>query len=179
MSNYIIVKDEVSFIEIEQDGVVFYAVIDTENLGLVRGISWNLSGQGYVRTTKMVSRKKTVTILLHRLLLGERATKCTDHINMNKLDCRMANLRPCTVSQNSMNRTRQENNTTGYKGVVYCKKKKKYRARIGFNRRKIHVGWFDCKEDAAIAYNEAARLIHQDFARLNSILGYQTTSEAT
>ena len=53
-----------------------------------------------------------------------------DHINGNKADNRLANLRPASNSENSRNRGAQSNNTSGFKGVSFHKSTGKYRAAI-------------------------------------------------
>jgi len=74
---------------------------------------------------------------LHRLIMNPPANIQIDHKNLNKLDNRRCNLRICTHSQNGMNRGKQKNNTTGFKGINEDKrrKRKKYRARIGVDKK--------------------------------------------
>lgn len=88
----------------------------------------------------------------------------SDHINGNKLDNRRCNLRICTPHQNNLNRP----NVTGkYKGVYWCKRLKKWMAQIMIGERNKYVGSFPNEEEAAFAYNEAAKKYHGEFARLN------------
>ena len=60
-----------------------------------------------------------------------------DHINNDKKDNRLANLRLVTVSQNNQNRGKQSNNTSGYKGVSWAKKSQKWEACIKIGRAHV------------------------------------------
>jgi hypothetical protein len=75
-------------------------------------------------------------------------------------------LRLCTLSQNQYNRSLRKTNTSGFKGVD-DKNAKRFRARIWHERKSIHIGYFDTREEAANAYNIAASKLQGDFACLN------------
>lgn len=104
--------------------------------------------------------------LEHRIIwlwmTGEWPKLEIDHINGNKSDNRWCNLREVTKSQNTWNRKKLKNNTTGYIGVYHIKKSNKYSAII-------NLGTFDTPEKAAVAYNKAAARLRGDFATLNEI----------
>lgn len=61
----------------------------------------------------------------------------------------------------------REGNTSGYRGVSQCKSSGKWHAYISASRKRTFLGSFETKEDAARAYDEAARELHGDRARLN------------
>lgn len=88
--------------------------------------------------------------------------KNIDHINGNKLDNRIVNLRPATRSQNMMNRPKQKNNLSGMKGVSL--RRGLWRARITVQRKEHFLGWFKTKEEAFEAYQKAAGEYHGEFA---------------
>ena len=67
-----------------------------------------------------------------------------DHIDRNKLNDNVNNLRWVSNRDNMINRNIQSNNTSGYKGITYEKNIKRWRARIA----KIQIGMFDTKEEA-------------------------------
>lgn len=113
-----------------------------------------------------ISGKK---VLLHRYLLNAKDGQFVDHINGNGLDNRMCNLRLCSLSENQMNRKKQSNNTSGYKGVTWNKNKSKWAVRIQFNKKSKHIGYFNCVKEAAKAYNDAAIKYHKNFAVLNKL----------
>jgi len=107
--------------------------------------------------------------LLHRIIMNPPANMQIDHKNKDTLDNRRCNLRVCTNSENQMNRGKQKNNGTGYKGVNKDKrrKRKNYRARITAARKTYFLGNFDKPDEAGAAYKKAARQRHGEFARVN------------
>lgn len=92
-----------------------------------------------------------------------------DHINMNRSDDRIVNLRLATSQQNSANRRVLANNKLGVKGVgistLRVTKQQRFRARIRVNGRLIHLGYFSTQELAAQAYSNAAKKYFGEFAR--------------
>lgn len=77
--------------------------------------------------------------------------KETDHINHNKLDNRVKNLRLVTHQGNGKNQSKHKDNTSGITGVYWNKRKKKWHARISVNGKLIHLGYFRSKHTAEIA----------------------------
>jgi len=68
-----------------------------------------------------------------------------------------------------MNQKPRENCSSIYKGAHWNKHANKWRARIWTDGKLIHLGYFDIEEDAARAYNAAAKLAFGEFAKLNAI----------
>jgi hypothetical protein len=89
-----------------------------------------------------------------------------DHINNNKFDNRWENLRAVAGPENSWNRSISSANTSGFKGASYKAKSGKYYSTIGVNGEHIHLGSYDTAEEAAKAYEEAARKVYKEFTRL-------------
>ena len=118
---------------------------------------------GYV----MASVNKKLYVL-HRLVFLYHhgyAPKYIDHINGNRSDNRIENLRECTRGQNIMNSKLHKNNKSGVKGVHWSKKYKKWVARVNVDKRPINVGYFNSLEDAEKAVNKAREKFHGDFCR--------------
>lgn len=111
-----------------------------------------------------------VSYLAHRvswaLYYGVWPSRHIDHINGCRADNRIKNLREATNSENLMNRGKQSNNTSGYKGVYYRKDRSKWQAHIHLNGRNIYLGRFNTAEDAHKAYINAAMHMHGEFANL-------------
>lgn len=77
-------------------------------------------------------------ILFHRVVMRVAdPTVQIDHINGNRLDNRKLNLRVCSNQENSMNRYKNSNNSSGYKGVYFDKDRGKWRGAIQYNRKSI------------------------------------------
>jgi hypothetical protein len=93
-----------------------------------------------------------------------------DHINRIRHDNRIINLREATKSENAANSSLFRNNTSGFKGVSWCKRTRKWLCRIargGGNPGSLHLGYFEHVEDAAKAYDRAALEKWGSFSLLN------------
>ena len=90
--------------------------------------------------------------------------KYIDHINRNKLDNSIDNLRGCTISQNGCNRLKQKNNSTGVKGVYWREDRQKYQAEIQINGKANYLGLFYDLKDADEAVKKARKSLHGEFA---------------
>ncbi len=79
------------------------------------------------------------------------------HVNDNGRDNRIANLKEATNQQIILSFPLRRNNTSGYKGVSFHKKTRRWRASLHTKEKWIHLGLFDTKEEAYEAYCEAGR----------------------
>ena len=98
-------------------------------------------------------------------MMGRWPSRDIDHIDGNKQNNRWVNLREATRSQNGANRGMTKKNSSGYKGVAWDEKLQKWRAAIGVNYRRIHLGLFESADQASTAYLAAARQHFGEFAR--------------
>lgn len=117
--------------------------IDKEFENLLDKWSFCDNGTGYA--VACIDGKKQY---LHHLILGKKNGFVIDHINGNKLDNRVSNLRHISQRQNTLNRRLNKNNSSGIRGVIYDSRIKKWCARISTFGKSIHLGSFAIKEDA-------------------------------
>ena len=144
-----------------------YALIDETDFYLISKYNWCFDKSiGYA-----VARIGKKVVRMHRLILELRKGEMCDHKNRNGLDNRRTNLRVSNKSNNGINRTKQKNNTSGYKGVFLMKdgRKKKYMARMKFRNKDIFIGYYYKKKEAAEAYNIAALKYFGEYAYLNKV----------
>ena len=121
---------------------------------------WNYDGK-YASTTI-----KQIKFRMHRIILGS-TSYVVDHINHDTLDNREENLRICNKTQNGANRGKQQNNTSGYKGVTWNKHAGKWLAQIKKDQKSYYLGIYDDAQDAARAYDVRSRMLFGEFAILN------------
>ena len=123
--------------------------------------------EGYLRVTT-----QGVQLLLHRLVwmlyYGEEPPQFIDHIDNDKTNNKIHNLRAASVTENNRNVVPK---SSGYKGVSLYKPTGKYHAQITVDRCRKHLGYFDTAEDAANVYDQAAIKYHGEFARTNLSMG--------
>lgn len=145
--------------------------IDAEDWGKVKKYRWYPHTE---RKTFYIIAKdydNNIMLKLHRVILNLNNSEIqADHKNHDTADNRKENLRVCTASENLKNRGKQRNNTSGYKGVYWSKKNKKWISFINFNKKMKYLGSFDSIDKAAISYNIAAIEHHGEFAKLNNIM---------
>lgn len=87
-----------------------------------------------------------------------------DHINGDRLDNRISNLREVTHTQNIHNSQIRADNKTGFKGVTFFSRLNKYKAQIVVNKKFYHLGYFDRPGDAAEAYKNASIDLHKEYS---------------
>lgn len=107
------------------------------------------------------------TIRMHRVVINPGPDTDVDHKDGNGLNNQRYNLRECIHIKNSANRSKNINNISGYKGVYWNEKAKKWHAQIMVSYKRIHLGLFQNPGDAARAYDEAAKKYFGEFARFN------------
>ena len=140
------------------------ALIDDSDLPLVINHKWHFDGAYARMCTWDPATKKSGLVRLHTLLTG---LKHVDHVNLNKLDNRRENLRPCSHKQNCRNQSAKARNVAGFKGVGFDVERNKWRAQIMIDGRQHFLGRYEKAEDAARAYDAAARSQFGEFARPN------------
>ena len=114
-------------------------LFDLDDYDNIKKYCWNTKdGNGdYKRGVTNTEYSKTVP--LHFIITGKHNI---DHKNRDTFDNRKSNFRECTYQQNSSNRSKQSNNTSGIIGVIWRKDNKKWEARININKNKLNWGAF-------------------------------------
>lgn len=87
-----------------------------------------------------------------------------DHVDNNRSNNAIHNLRLASRSQNLANSWREEKSTTGFKGVSFRKRRKPFAAHIKHNGKSKYLGSFETREEAHAAYCAAADKTFGDFA---------------
>lgn len=149
------------------------AFVDNEDYDYLSQWKWSwLSNRwgGYaVRVTRKKGQKQQM-IYMHRLIMKATKDFEVDHINGNTLDNRRVNLRVCIREQNGKNMGRHKDSRSQYKGVRLTRGGRKWQARIWDGEREIFLGGYDTAEEAALVYNDAAKRLHGEYARLNILI---------
>jgi hypothetical protein len=146
-----------------------YAIVDDADFQLLQKFKWSMDKDGYA-IRQYGTHTKVSRILMSREIMKPGVGMDVDHIDRDRLNNRRENLRVCTRSQNNMNARVRANSASGFKGVYFDKRKKKFESYIGINKKHKHLGYFETPREAAIVYNEAASLFFGKFARLNKII---------
>ncbi len=133
-----------------------FALVDDEDYEAASQFRWRKTEHGYVR--RRFGKKQQY---LHHFIIGDRAR--VDHKNRDRTDNRRENLRHATSGQNGANRTAYSK--SGFKGVVAIKSG--WMAQITVEGHHEYLGYFPSKEEAARAYNRAAKTAFGEFAVLN------------
>ena len=165
----------------------YFAKVDQADFVRLRMYSWmasNHKGRGYTLYAQrtICEGRRRYTRMMHReIMFGlnsnyknskksrqkENTKLYVDHINGDGLDNRRANLRIVTAQQNNWNRRFRRTGRSKYTGVTWDGRRDKWRADIYENRRKIFLGHFAAEEEAARAYDSAAKENRGEYAVLN------------
>jgi len=146
----------------------FTRLISTSSRANVGDIAGTVMSIGYIEI--MVKNKKYYA---HRLavlyMTGKWPSNQVDHINRTRDDNRWCNIRESNQSENCGNSSLRKDNTSGFKGVSWYNRDKKWEAGIMFKYKHIYLGRYKEKKDAAMAYNDKATELFGEFACLNEI----------
>jgi hypothetical protein len=150
-----------------RDGDLFWKADGFKESGILHSrrkgkLAGTLDQKGY-RSVKI----KNVSVKCHRVvfkMFNGYLPKIIDHIDGNRSNNRIENLREATPSQNVWNSKTQSNSKSGVKGVCWHKQKKKWMASCAVNRRIFYLGYFDDINDAVKVLESFRKINHKDFA---------------
>jgi hypothetical protein len=146
-----------------------FAIVDDEDFERLSQFKWyvrKLSKSVVCYAVRHDRQSSTDCLLtMQNAVLGVPRGVLVDHKDRNGLNNTRSNLRICTKGQNQRNQGIRRDNTSGFKGV--CRHRARWEAKIMLNGVKKHLGTFDTPEEAAKAYDKAARELHGEFAYLN------------
>ena len=139
----------------------YFAIVDDVDFDYLNQWKWCF------HSNYAAGRKQGKYTAMHTLIMNTPRGREVDHINGNGLDNRQENLRIVNRGQNRMNCKKSKNNNSGYKGVGWFEKAKKWRAQIQFNKKRIHLGVFNNPMKAAKFYDKKAKELFGEYAKLN------------
>lgn len=139
---------------------------DYKHINQWKWFAWRSKVNTYYARRSSGKAPHQTTIHMHRVIMGVSGDMEVDHIDGNGLNNQRSNLRVCTHKQNAGNKKLRSDNALRYKGVT--KSWRRYLACIqgkdkGFER----LGSFKTPEEAARAYDKAARERYGEYAKLN------------
>lgn len=142
-----------------------FALVDACDYEMLSKYQW------YARHTPTtcyaVTQLKGRETSMHRLIMDAPKGLIVDHIDHNGMNNRRKNLRLCTAAQNIYNCRPRKGNTSEYKSVSWNTAKKKFCAKISFDRKQYSLGYFTDEKEAARAYDKKANEFFGEFAYLN------------
>lgn len=149
--------------------------VDSEDFEAITQKSWRVIYTGKAKKPSVVTSiregEKVRTMTLGQFLLKPKKGKLVYPRRwQGGLDYRKSNLILCSMEERQrMLPKRADKSTSRYKGVTFIKSKKLWRARIEKNGKSYFLGDFAREDQAASAYNKAARDLFGDFAYQNQI----------
>jgi hypothetical protein len=157
------------------------ATVDDEDYVRFCKEKWHIGHEGRtgyaVRMSSMKGGNKQRTIYMHREIWKSHYGAIPenmeiDHIDGDRLNNQVANLRLCTHSQNCQNQYRTHlTHSSKFKGVTWFKANKRWGAQINNKGHLTHLGLFDTEEEAALAYNRKAIEWFGEYANINRVEG--------
>lgn len=145
----------------------YVAIIDEADADQASARTWSarIDGRNVYAVTKTRTSDGSRRLLgMHTFLTG---WPLVDHINGDGLDNRRANLRHATTAQNQRNARLRSDNASGFKGVHWDASQRRWKAQISVGGKRLSRGRYLTAEEAAHAYDDAARELHGEFATLN------------
>jgi len=130
-------------------------------VGAVAGSSNNSTGYVHIKWNGRMYLAHRLIFAFHHSILPDEV----DHINGEKTDNRVENLRAASKSLNQHNAKRRVSNRSGVKGVSWSERDKRWVATINRDKKIVFQKYFRNLNDAELAVQQARKHLHGDFAR--------------
>lgn len=168
--------EECDSVEIELHGENtdnLYALVSKESLSIIYDYCWYISKSGYPigypsgLLNKKERNKLAVGIKMHKLIIPHvKKGFVIDHINRNRRDNRLHNLRVCTRKENSYNTSKPKNSKYTYKGVKMISDCI-WKATITKDNKRYEINDIPTEQEAALIYDAMAEELFGKFAGKN------------
>ncbi len=137
------------------------SVYTPKNKGDIAGYT-HYSGYRYIMVNKwrVIAEHRIIWVLEWGL---ENQPDMLDHIDSNRSNNKIENLREANNSTNAFNSRVPINNKLGEKGVFFARDRGKYRVSITINGKKTNLGQFDTFEEAKNVSRKARKELHGEF----------------
>lgn len=159
-----------------QDTGIFTRLISYSNKSKVGDVAGSLT-LGYI-IISINNKPYRAHRLVWLYVYGAFPENMIDHINRVKSDNRLCNLRIATRRENAINSKIRSNNSSGFKGVFFCSRSKKWIARSANYGKQFHLGTFTNPEDASAVYQEFVLKNHGEFLPLPKLNAVRTSGHA-
>lgn len=165
-TQFITQKEIMEYLKYDPETGLFTAIKSHGTLWRPGKLVGHKNQEGYITITLLGKIRKA-----HRLawiyVYGEDIDGYEiDHVNGDKSDNRICNLRISSHQQNMFNMKKKSTNKSGVKGVHFDKRCNKWRAQTSINKKRVHIGLFDTIGSAEKAISEFMVVNHKEFVNL-------------
>lgn len=169
LNDYVIKGDIVTFnLYNQKNEKIDEFIIDFDDIEKVKYHKWRKSHNHVVTGLPAKGNQQDLSHIILEITVKDSKI-VVDHINGNPMDNRKQNLRICSQSENTLNKSFMSNNTSGFIGVSYRKDRDKYDPEIRKGSIRCHLGYTVNKIDAVYKRLYAEKILFQEFANINEI----------
>ena len=161
MASQIITQNQVKDLFEYRNGELFWKIKPAQRVK-IDSKAGSLHQKGYLQTE--INGKKYLNHRIIFLMFHGYLPEFIDHIDNNRSNNRIENLREATLSQNQHNAKTRKDNTSGVKGVCWYKATQKWRVQLQVNGKVKFFGDYNDLEVAKLVANEARNTYHQNYA---------------
>jgi len=149
-----------------QDGNLIRKTGRVNEIGQVAGCLHKATGYIHVKIKSKLYKAHRLVFFYHNGYLPE----FVDHIDGDKSNNKIENLRSATKSENALNQKIRSTNTSGFKGVKWNSRLNKWQVEMCKNRKYYYLGLYENLDLAGLVAREATELIHGRFSAYKGVL---------